>query len=186
MYACNDILFNHESPRRGETFVTRKITRAVAHIALGKQEKLYLGNMNAERDWGHAKDYVEAMWRMLQQDQPEDFVIATGKSTSVRDFVKMAFAEVGISLVFEGEGKQETGIIESIDFLKLPNKDAFLLKKGDVVIEIDPRYYRPTEVEQLIGEASKAERILGWKPTYTLAELASEMVREDLKKVRTN
>ncbi len=174
MYACNGILFNHESPLRGETFVTRKITRAVAKIGLGMQEKLYLGNLNAKRDWGHAKDYVEAMWRILQQEEPEDFVIATGKTTEVRDFVKMAFAEIGISLEFNGEGEQETAVVKSCD------NPEFQLEIGKEVVAVDPRYFRPTEVDLLIGDPTKANTKLGWKPQYDLPALVQEMVQADV------
>jgi len=186
MYACNGILFNHESPRRGETFVTRKITRAAAKIALGLQDKMYIGNMDAKRDWGHAKDYVEAMWLMLQQDEPEDFVIATGVTTTVRDFMTHAFAEVGINLRYEGEGENEIGLVDSIDKAKyeqVTNLSAFdfQLSPGEAVIEVDPQYFRPTEVELLIGDPSKAQEKLGWKPKYGLEELLEDMVLSDLK-----
>ncbi len=174
MYACNGILFNHESPLRGETFVTRKITRAVAKIALGMQDKLYLGNMNAKRDWGHAKDYVEAMWLMLQQDKPEDFVIATGVTTEVRDFVRMAFAEVGVELEFKGEQEKEVGVVKSC------SNSAYQLAIGMEVVKVDPAYYRPTEVELLIGNPTKANQKLGWKPKYDLKGLVEEMVAADL------
>ncbi len=180
MYACNGILFNHESPRRGETFVTRKITMATAAVALGKQECLYLGNLNALRDWGHAKDYVEAMWRILQQDTPEDFVIATGVTTSVRDFVKLAFAEVGIELAFEGEGEKEVAKVVSA------SNPEFQLEKGKVVVQIDSRYYRPTEVDLLLGDPTKSKTKLGWKPKYDLAGLVKEMVASDVDLVRKN
>lgn len=179
MFACNGILFNHESPRRGETFVTRKITRAAAKIALGLQDKLYIGNMDARRDWGHAKDYVEAMWLMLQQDDPEDFVIATGKTTTVRDFIRMAFAEAGIEVRFEGEGVEEKGIVDKLDD-KLRADDDLSLKPGDVIISVDPRYFRPTEVDILIGDSSKAKEKLGWRPKYTLEMLVKDMVESDL------
>ncbi len=165
MYACNGILFNHESPNRGETFVTRKITRALARIKLGLQECLYLGNMDAKRDWGHARDYVEMQWLMLQQDQPDDFVIATGVQYSVRDFVAAAARELGISITWSGSGVDEKGY------------DA----QGKCIVSVDPRYFRPTEVESLLGDASKAKRVLGWSPTTTFDELVAEMVREDLK-----
>lgn len=180
MFACNGILFNHESPRRGETFVTRKITRAAAKIALGLQKTLYIGNMDAKRDWGHAIDYVEAMWLILQQDEPEDFVIATGTTTSVRDFIRFAFAETGIRLRFEGEGVEEKGIIDSIDS-KLQESASFQLKPGDVLIEVDPRYFRPTEVDVLIGDPSKAKEKLGWTPKHDLKSLVKDMVHSDLK-----
>ncbi len=175
MYACNGILFNHESPLRGETFVTRKITRAVARISMGLQETLYLGNLDAQRDWGHAKDYVEGMWRMLQQDTPEDFVLATGITTYIRDFVKMAFAEVGVELSFNGEGVNEVGVIS-----KITNTTTHGMKMGQVVVKVDPRYYRPTEVDLLIGDATKAKTKLNWTPQYTLAEMVKEMVAADI------
>lgn len=175
MYAVNGILFNHESPIRGETFVTRKITRAVSRIALGLQDKLFLGNMNALRDWGHAKDYVEAMWLMLQQDTPDDFVIATGKTTSVRDFTKMAFGEVGITLEFEGKDDNEKGKVVRCD-----NPD-YQIPAGTIVVEVDKNYYRPTEVELLIGDPTKANEKLGWKPKYDLPMLVKEMMASDLK-----
>ena len=166
MFACNGILFNHESPMRGETFVTRKITRAVAKIKLGLQAKLYLGNIDAERDWGHAKDYVEGMWLMMQHDTPEDFVLATGKKVSVRRFVEMSFSEVGIQLRWEGSGVDEKGID---------------IASGNVVVEIDPRYFRPSEVDLLVGDASKAEKLLGWKPKHSVEELCKEMVASDMR-----
>ncbi len=175
MFACNGILFNHESPLRGETFVTRKITRAVARIALGLQEVLYLGNIDAKRDWGHAKDFVKAMWLILQQDVPDDFVIATGVTTTVRDFVKMSFAEVGIEVEFEGKGVDETAKI-----VKCNNKE-FQLKKGQVILKIDPRYYRPTEVELLIGDPTKAKEKLGWELEYDLKGLVEDMVSSDIE-----
>ena len=175
MYACNGILFNHESPLRGETFVTRKITRAATKIALGMQDTVYIGNLDAKRDWGHAKDYVEAMWLMLQQEQAEDYVIATGVTTSVRDFIKISFAEVGIELVFTGIGKDEIG---KIKHCKQPE---FQLKIGKVVVKIDPKYYRPTEVDMLIGDASKCKHKLNWEPKYSLSELIKEMMEADLK-----
>lgn len=174
MYACNGILFNHESPRRGETFVTRKITMATAAIALGKQECLYLGNLNSLRDWGHAKDYVEAMWRILQQDQPEDYVIATGVTTSIRDFVRMAFTEVGVELVFEGEAENEVAKVVSC------SHPEYQLEIGKIVVRIDPKYYRPTEVDVLIGDPTKSKTKLGWKPKYDLAALVKDMVQSDL------
>ena len=175
MFACNGILFNHESPLRGETFVTRKITRAVARIALGLQEVLYLGNIDAKRDWGHAKDFVKAMWLILQQDVPEDFVIATGVTTTVRDFVKMSFAEVGIEVTFEGNGVNEIAKI-----VKCSN-DEFKLKEGQVVLKIDPRYYRPTEVELLIGDPTKAKKKLGWELEYDLKGLVEDMMSSDIE-----
>jgi len=178
MFACNGILFNHESPLRGETFVTRKITRAVAKIAMGLQQKLFLGNLDAKRDWGHAKDYVEAMWLMLQQDEPEDFVIATGVTTTVRDFVRMAFLEVGIEVGFKGEGQEEIGYI-----VKCNNPD-YLLLEGKEIIAINPRYFRPTEVDLLIGDPNKSNTKLGWKPKYNLDGLIKEMVQADLEEFR--
>jgi GDPmannose 4,6-dehydratase len=175
MFACNGILFNHESPLRGETFVTRKITRAVAKIALGIQDKLWLGNMNAKRDWGHAKDYVEAMWLMLQQEKPEDFVIATGVTTEVREFVRMAFAEVGIEVEFSGKDEQEIAVVKSC------SNPEYHLAVGTEVVAVDPRYYRPTEVELLIGNPTKANEQLGWKPKYNLKGLVKEMVDADVE-----
>lgn len=175
MYACNGILFNHESPLRGETFVTRKITRAVARISMGLQDVLYLGNLDAQRDWGHAKDYVEGMWLMLQQEQPEDFVLATGVTTYIRDFVRMAFAEVGVTLAFTGEGVNEVGTIAAIENAQNPSMNV-----GQVVVKVDPRYYRPTEVDLLIGDATKAKKKLNWVPKYTLAEMVKEMVAADI------
>lgn len=183
MFACNGILFNHESPLRGETFVTRKITRGVAKIALGMQETLYMGNLDAKRDWGHAKDYVEAMWRILQQDQPEDFVIATGVTTKVRDFIQMAFAQVGLHLRFEGEGVDEVGILERLDDVVLQPILKGISNKvqiGTVVVRIDPTYFRPTEVDVLLGDPTKAQTQLGWKPQYDLASLVQEMVAADV------
>jgi GDPmannose 4,6-dehydratase len=175
IFACNGILFNHESPRRGETFVTRKITMATAAIALGKQDCLYLGNLNAQRDWGHAKDYVEAMWRILQQDTPEDYIIATGKTTYIRDFVKLSFLEVGIELVFEGENETENAKVKAC------NNPLYQLEIGKTVVKVDPQYYRPTEVDLLIGDPSKAKNKLGWKPNYNLNSMVKEMVATDLK-----
>ena len=164
MFACNGILFNHESPLRGETFVTRKITRAASKIKLGLQEKLYLGNLNAQRDWGHAKDYVEGMWRMLQHEKPEDFVLATGKTTTIREFCNLSFKELGIEIKWEGEGENEVGIDQS---------------SNKVIISIDNNYYRPTEVDLLIGDASKAKKLLSWTPKYELESLVKEMVNAD-------
>jgi GDPmannose 4,6-dehydratase len=178
MFACNGILFNHESPLRGETFVTRKITRGVAKIALGMQDVLYLGNLDAQRDWGHAKDYVEAMWRMLQQNEPEDFVIATGVTTAVREFVIMAFAEAGIEIEFNGTAIKEVGSVKSCS-----NPD-YQLKNGTEVVKVDENYFRPTEVDLLIGDSTKAKEKLGWIPSYSLPELVSEMVAEDLDKFK--
>jgi len=174
IYACNGILFNHESPRRGETFVTRKITMATASIANGKQECLYLGNLNSQRDWGHAKDYVEAMWRILQQEKAEDYVIATGQTTSIRDFVCMAFKEIGVELQFEGENENEIARIIS------SNNPLYQLEIGKIVVRVDSKYYRPTEVDVLIGDPSKSKQI-GWAPKYDLTALVKEMVSSDLK-----
>jgi GDPmannose 4,6-dehydratase len=174
MFACNGILFNHESPLRGETFVTRKITRAVAQLALGLQSCLFMGNIDAKRDWGHAKDYVDAMWRILQQDVAEDYVIATGVTTTVRDFIKMSFAEVGAEIEFKGEGVNETGVIVSCI-------NDYHFKPGQQVVKIDPRYFRPTEVELLIGDPTKANQKLGWKPKYDLKALVAEMVAADVQ-----
>jgi GDPmannose 4,6-dehydratase len=175
MFACNGILFNHESPRRGETFVTRKITRGVAAMALGLQDMLYMGNIDSRRDWGHAKDYVEAMWLILQQDTPEDFVISTGVTTEVREFIRMSFREVGVELDFTGEGVDETATVMSSS-----NPD-YAFKAGQVVMKIDPAYFRPTEVELLIGDNTKAKTKLGWEPKYTLDMLVKEMMQADLE-----
>ena len=169
LYACNGILFNHESPVRGETFVTRKITRAVARISMGTQERVYLGNLDAKRDWGHASDFVEGMWRMLQQEEPEDFVLATGVTTTIREFTERAFAEVGITLEWSGNGVDETG------------RDA---KSGNILVSIDPTYFRPTEVDLLIGDASKAREKLGWQPTCNLQQMIEEMIKADLEEAR--
>lgn len=169
MFACSGILFNHESPRRGETFVTRKITRAIARIKLGMQEKLYLGNMNAKRDWGHAKDYVRAMYLMLQNDKPDDYVIATGQSHTVREFCTIAFEEAGIDIEWEGEGKEEKGI----------NKET-----GDVLVEVDPQYFRPTEVDALRGDASKAKKEIGWEPEISFEQLVQEMLKSDMHEAK--
>ena len=174
MFACNGILFNHESPVRGETFVTRKITRAAARIALGSQDKLYLGNLDAKRDWGHAKDYVEAMYLVLQQEKPDDYVIATGRTTSVRDFVRMSFAELGVSLEFKGKGVAEKGYVSSTD-------GRYNLPVGKEVVCIDPRYFRPTEVDLLVGDATKAKTVLGWEPKHSLSDLVKEMVASDME-----
>jgi GDPmannose 4,6-dehydratase len=179
IFACNGILFNHESPLRGETFVTRKVTRGVAQIALGQSKKLYMGNIDSKRDWGHAKDYIEAMWLILQQDHPEDFVIATGVTTTVREFIEKAFAEVGIQVVFNGAGVNEKAIVDNIDRALLPSTNQSL-QVGDVVMEIDPNYFRPTEVDLLIGDATKAYQKLNWKPKYDLGALIKEMVAADL------
>ncbi|TYO96130.1 GDPmannose 4,6-dehydratase [Geothermobacter ehrlichii] len=185
IYGCNGILFNHESPLRGETFVTRKITRAMARIALGLQDCLYLGNLNALRDWGHARDYVEMQWLMLQQDQPEDFVIATGIQHSVRDFVNAAAGELGISLCWQGEGVDETGIVEAIDTGKGAVSEELAARlTGQTIVRVDPRYFRPTEVETLLGDPSRAHARLGWQPKTSFAELVAEMVRADLETAR--
>ena len=186
MYACNGILFNHESPVRGETFVTRKITRAASKIALGSQNCLYVGNLSAQRDWGHAKDYIEAMWLMLQQETAEDFVIATGVTTTVRDFIRMAFMELGIEVEFSGKDENERGVIIDIDEEKAIalglNLEA--LRFGQTVVKVDPRYFRPTEVDLLIGDAAKAYNKLGWKPKYDLQALVTDMVLADLQLVK--
>ncbi|MFN8354594.1 MAG: GDP-mannose 4,6-dehydratase [Spirosomataceae bacterium] len=178
MFACNGILFNHESPLRGETFVTRKITRGVARIALGLQDKIYMGNLDAQRDWGHAKDYVEAMWLILQQDQPEDFVIATGVTTRVREFIRMAFEEVGIEVAFSGEGEDEIGTVVAC---KHPD---YQVEIGKEVVAVDKRYFRPTEVELLIGDPTKAQTKLGWKPKYDLKALVQDMMDADVELFR--
>jgi GDPmannose 4,6-dehydratase len=179
MYACNGILFNHESPRRGETFVTRKITRGIANIAQGLESCLYLGNMDSLRDWGHARDYVRMQWMMLQQESAEDFVIATGKQISVREFVRMAAAEAGITLEFHGEGAAETGVVHSVDPAMAP-----AVKPGEVIVRVDPRYFRPAEVETLLGDPTKAMEKLGWKPEITVEEMCSEMVAADLEEAK--
>ena len=176
MYACNGILFNHESPRRGETFVTRKITRGICNIALGLEKCLYMGNINSLRDWGHAKDYVRMQWMMLQHEIPEDFVIAAGTQNSVRDFIQWAAEDIGISIIFEGTGVDEVGIVERIDGDLAPN-----LSVGDVVVRIDPKYFRPAEVESLLGDPANAERKMGWIPEISAREMCSEMVAEDYK-----
>lgn len=186
MHASNGILFNHESPHRGETFVTRKVTRAASRIALGLQEKVYMGNLSSKRDWGHAKDYVEAMYLILQQDAPDDYVISTGVTTTIRDFIKMSFAEIGVAIDFRGEGENEKGYIGSVDDTLFAEKvgEEFLndLKKrvGDIVVEVDPQYFRPTEVEILIGDNTKAQTKLGWKPKHDLKSLCSDMMRSDI------
>jgi GDPmannose 4,6-dehydratase len=179
IYACNGILFNHESPRRGETFVTRKITRGLANIAQGLEKCLYMGNVDALRDWGHAKDYVRMQWMMLQQDQPEDFVIATGIQYSVRQFIEWSAAELGVTLRFEGEGVNEKAIVAKVEGDKAP-----ALKVGDVVMQIDPRYFRPTEVETLLGDPTKAKEKLGWVPEITVQEMCKEMVLQDSLEAR--
>ncbi len=178
MFTCNGILFNHESPRRGETFVTRKITMATAAIALGIQECLYLGNLDAQRDWGHAKDYVEAMWLILQQEKPEDFVIAMGETTCVRDFVKMAFFELGIEIEFKGDGINEKGYVASC------SNPTYQIKIGKEVVAVDPKYFRPTEVDILIGDPTKSKTKLGWKPKYSLKDLVKEMVISDVARIK--
>lgn len=178
MFACNGILFNHESPLRGETFVTRKITRAVAKIALGQQDKLYLGNLSAQRDWGHAKDYVEGMYLILQQEKPEDFVLATGITTTVREFVRKAFSQLDIEIKFEGENEKEVALVVKCT-------GSLVLDVGKIVVEVDPKYFRPTEVDLLIGDATKAKKKLGWVPRYTLDELIREMVVSDYNKEKS-
>ena len=180
IFACNGILFNHESPRRGETFVTRKITRAVSKIALGKKDKFYLGNLDAKRDWGHAKDYVRMMWMILQSDKAEDWVIATGETTTVRDFVRMAFREVGIELEFKGKGVNEKAFVISCDI------DKYQLEIGKEVLSIDPLYFRPTEVDLLIGDPTKAKEKLGWVPEYDLSSLVKDMMTSDLILMQDN
>jgi GDPmannose 4,6-dehydratase len=177
IFATNGILFNHESPIRGETFVTRKITMAVAKIAMGLQDKLYLGNLSARRDWGHAKDYVKAMYLMLQHDRPDDFVVATGVTTEVREFVRLAFGELGIELEFKGEGVKEKGCVSKC------NNPKYTLPEGKEVVNVDPRYFRPTEVELLIGNPTKIKSTLGWKPKYDLKGLVSDMMKSDVKNV---
>jgi GDPmannose 4,6-dehydratase len=186
MYACNGILFNHESPIRGETFVTRKITRAASKIALGLQDCLYVGNLSAQRDWGHAKDYIEAMWLMLQQDKPEDFVIATGVTTTVRDFIKMAFNEIGVEVEFSGRDEHERGVIIDIDEQRAFELGLNLdfLRFGQTVVKVDTRYFRPTEVDLLVGDATKAFEKLGWKPKYDLQALVTDMMHSDLHLVK--
>ncbi|MCG5534304.1 GDP-mannose 4,6-dehydratase [Halorhodospira sp. 9621] len=179
LYACNGILFNHESPRRGETFVTRKITRGLAHIAQGLDERLYLGNLDALRDWGHARDYVRMQWLMLQQEQPDDFVIATGQQCSVREFVRLSARELGIELAFHGEGAEEYAVVTAVH-----GDDAPKVAVGDVIVEVDPRYFRPTEVETLLGDPSKARRELGWEPEISLETMIQEMVDEDLDQAK--
>ena len=187
MHASNGILFNHESPIRGETFVTRKITRAAARIVMGMQEKLYLGNLSSKRDWGHAKDYVEAMYLILQQEKPDDYVIATGITTTIRDFVKMTFSKIGITIDFNGEGITEKGLLTNIDtdiFSKTVGEkflEKFKKRSNSVIVEVDPQYFRPTEVDLLIGDASKAKKKLGWSPKYNLDSLIEEMILSDIK-----
>lgn len=179
MYACNGILFNHESPRRGETFVTRKITRGICNIGQGLETCIYLGNLDAKRDWGHAKDYVRMQWMMLQQAKPDDFVIATGKQISVREFVRLAALEAGISLEFSGTGTSEIATVTDVDVTKAPS-----VKIGDVIVKVDPRYFRPAEVETLLGDPSKAKELLGWEPEISVEEMCAEMVASDLEKAR--
>jgi GDPmannose 4,6-dehydratase len=174
MFACNGILFNHESPQRGETFVTRKITRATARIALGLEDCIYIGNLNAKRDWGHAKDYVEGMYLMLQQNKPEDFVLATGITTTIRDFIIMAFKELGVELAFKGEGEKEVGYV-------VANKGNYDIEINETVVKVDPKYFRPTEVDLLIGDATKAKTKLGWVLKYDLPALVKEMIASDLE-----
>ncbi|RTL43440.1 MAG: GDP-mannose 4,6-dehydratase [Rhodocyclaceae bacterium] len=181
IYACNGILFNHESPRRGETFVTRKITRGLANIAQGLEQCLYMGNMDALRDWGHAKDYVRMQWLMLQQEQPEDFVIATGKQYSVRQFIQWSAEELGVKLRFEGNGVDEVAVVESIEGDKAPE-----MKPGQIIVRVDPRYFRPTEVETLLGDPTKAKEKLGWEPEITVQEMCAEMVAGDLADAQRN
>jgi len=176
MYACNGILFNHESPRRGETFVTRKITRGLSNIAQGLEDCLYLGNMDALRDWGHAKDYVRMQWMMLQQDKPVDFVIATGHQISVREFVRMSAKELGLELEFQGEGVNEVAVVKSISGDNAPS-----IKVGDIIVRVDPRYFRPAEVETLLGDPSKAKSLLGWEPEISVEEMCAEMIQSDLE-----
>ncbi|HTF16865.1 MAG TPA: GDP-mannose 4,6-dehydratase [Chryseolinea sp.] len=181
MYACNGILFNHESPLRGETFVSRKVTRAVARMVLGLQKKVYMGNIDSKRDWGHARDYIEAMYLILQQPKAEDYVIATGETTSVREFMRRCFAHVGANLVWKGEGVKEVGIIDSVDTTKV---EGCALKAGEEVVSIDPRYFRPTEVDLLLGDPTKSKTILGWKPKYDVDMLLQEMVDADIELMR--
>jgi len=185
IYACNGILFNHESPVRGETFVTRKITRALSQIVLGMNDCLYLGNLDAKRDWGHAKDYVEMQWLMLQQEEPDDFVIATGKQHSVRDFVDATAKELGITIKWEGRGVDEIGIVDSLTNSNIDGIEGKIqIKAGDVIVRVDPRYFRPTEVETLLGDATKARKLLGWVPKISFEELVAEMVRHDFNESR--
>ncbi len=186
LFAANGILFNHESPRRGETFVTRKITRAATRIVMGLDEKVYLGNLNAKRDWGHAKDYVEAMWMILQQDEPDDFVIATGKNHSIREFIDKTFKELGVKIAFKGEGTEEVGIVESFDSQKLKELgiEGTHIQVGDQIIEVDPSYFRPTEVDELIGDSTRARKELNWQPRYSFDDLVQEMTRADLEKAK--
>ena len=186
IFAANGILFNHESPRRGETFVTRKITRAATRIVMGLDEKVYLGNLNAKRDWGHARDYVEAMWMILQQDEPDDFVIATGENHSIREFIDKTFKELGVKIAFQGEGTNEKGIVERFDSQKLKDLgiEGTHIQTGDQLIEVDPSYFRPTEVDELIGDPAKARKQLNWEPRYTFDGLVREMTLSDLEKAK--
>ncbi len=181
MFACNGILFNHESPLRGETFVTRKITRAVARMKLGLQGKLYLGNLDAKRDWGHARDFVRAMWRILQQDKADDYVIATGEDHSVREFVECAFREIGVKIEWKGKGVKEVGVVKSYERSGTSDETENAIKEGEIVIQVDPRYHRPTEVDSLLGDPTKAKKELKWEPKVSFYEMVSEMVREDLE-----
>ena len=184
IYACNGILFNHESPIRGETFVTRKITRAIARISLGLQDCLYVGNLHAKRDWGHAKDYVKMQWLMLQQDEPEDYVIASGEQHSVKEFIEIACREVGINIEWNGSGVEEVGIVNKISGVKDQKSNKLCIKKGDIIVRVDKRYFRPTEVESLLGDATKAKEKLGWAPKITFNELVKEMIEKDLELTR--
>jgi GDPmannose 4,6-dehydratase len=190
MYACNGILFNHESPLRGETFVTRKVTRALSRIALGIQDTVYMGNLSSKRDWGHAKDYIKAMYLILQQDRPDDYVIATGVTTTIRDFIAKAFAEIGVTIAFRGEGAAETGEMAAIDRELFAAKvgeeylPALQKRMGDTLVRVDPQYFRPTEVELLIGDATKARTRLGWTPQYTLDTLIEDMMASDIKAMK--
>lgn len=187
MHASNGILFNHESPLRGETFVTRKVTRAVSKMALGMQDKIFMGNLSSMRDWGHAKDYVRAMYAILQQDEPSDYVIATGVTTTIRDFIRMAFNEIGLDVIFEGQGVDETAILSSVNKFIFSKKigseylEAINGRIGECVVGVDPQYFRPTEVELLIGDATKAQKVLGWKPEYSLSELINDMMVSDIQ-----
>ena len=181
MFACNGILFNHESPLRGETFVTRKITRAVARMKLGLQKNLYLGNLDAKRDWGHAKDFVRAMWRILQMDKADDYVIATGEDHSVREFVECAFREIGVEIEWKGKGVKEVGVIGSYEKSETSDESDDGIKEGDIVVQVDPRYHRQTEVDSLLGDPAKAKKELKWEPRVSFNEMVSEMVREDLE-----
>ena len=182
MFACNGILFNHESPRRGETFVTRKITRGLTNISQGLEKCLYMGNLNALRDWGHAKDYVHMQWLMLQQDIPEDFVISSGEQHSVRDFIKWSLEELGVEIRFDGSGVDEVGIVKKVK----NDKETPFFKEGNIIVRVDPRYFRPAEVETLLGDATKAKSKLGWTPETSVRDMCSEMIIEDLKTAKQN